>query len=112
MSDANFVPVGIFDDLDKGPACKECPAIVSQEICVQADVKITPKVKVGRVTTFCDEPFIGKCAAISCSKDACEFTVSRNLCVQIPLLFSAETTVHPAGHICGTPEFEPCKFCD
>lgn len=111
MSDVDFVPVGAFEDLEKGPLYKECPAIVSQEVCVQADIKIIPKVKIGRVTTLCDEPIIGKCAQVACGKDACEFTVSRTLCVQIPLLFSAETIVHPAGHICGTPEFEPCKPC-
>ena len=112
MSDVDFVPVGAFEETDRELACKECPTIASEQICIQADVKIHPKVKVGKVTIFCDDAIIGKCARVACSNEACEFTVSRTLCVQIPLLFSAETTVHPAGHICGIPEIEPCHLCE
>ena len=111
MSDVEFVPVGVFDETDKGLACKECPTFVSEQICIQADIKIYPKVKVGRIVTFCDDPIIGKCARVTCSNEPCEFTVSRNLCVQIPLIFSAETSVCPAGHVCGTPELEACPHC-
>ena len=111
MSDVIYEPVSVLDELDKQWACKECPAIVSEQLCVQADIKIEPKVRVGMISTFCDEPIIGKCARVACSNEACEFTVSRNICVQIPLFYSAKAYVHPAGHISGAPEFEPCRDC-
>jgi hypothetical protein len=90
---------------------KECVTIVSEQVCIQADVKILPKVKVGRVKTICEDAIIGRCARVACN-EACEFTVSRALCVQIPLVFSADTFVRPAGHVCGEPELEPCRKCD
>lgn len=91
--------------------CKKCPIVVSEQVCIQADVRIDPKVTVGEIVTFCGEPVIGKCGRVSCSHEPCEFTVSETICVQIPLMFSAETKVDPAGHICGTPETEPCPHC-
>lgn len=111
MSEDIFEAAEIDEDLDKGFACKDCPAIVSEQVCIQADIKIFPKVKVGKIMTFCDEPIFGKCARVTCSNEPCEFTVSRNICVQIPLIFSAETFVHPAGHVCGIPETAPCHAC-
>jgi len=112
MADEVFEEASVSTELEKEFHCKECPTIVSEQVCIQADIKICPKVKVGEIMTYCDDPIIGKCARVSCSKEACEFTVSRTICVQIPLFFSAETTVYPAGHICGIPEIEPCRECD
>ncbi len=112
MSEAEFGTNDTLEELDKGHTYKECPAIVSEQVCIQADVKIFPKVKVGKISTFCDEAVIGNCGRVACSMEHCEFTVSRTLCVQIPLIFSAETVVFPAGHICGSPEVEPCHPCE
>lgn len=103
---------GVVEEDSHGPSRKDCPAIVSEQICIQADIKILPKVKVGKIETFCDDPIIGKCSRVACSKGPCEFTISRTICVQIPLIYSAETIVIPAGHVCGTPELEPCHECD
>lgn len=97
---------------EAGIGRKECMTVVSENVCIQADVKIVPKVITGRITTFCGEAKIGKCGYAPCSKDACEFSVSRTLCVQIPLEFSAETFVRPAGIACGEPELEPCRICE
>ena len=99
-------------DLEKGHCFKECPSIVSEQVCIQADIKIYPEVKVGEIKTFCDDLIVGKCARVTCSHEACEFTVSKTICVQIPLIFSAETVVYPGGHICGVPETEPCHECE
>lgn len=92
-------------------AIKKCSVVVSEQICIQADVKIDPKVEVEEIKIFCGDPFIGKCGRVSCTHEPCEFTVSETICVQIPLVFSAETKVHPSGHICGAPEMEPCPHC-
>jgi hypothetical protein len=97
---------------ETGAAHDECMTIVKEQVCVQANVKIIPKVMVGRISTFCGDVKIGKCELPACSRETCEFTVSRKLCVQIPLEFSAETFVRPAGHVCGDPELEPCHRCE
>ena len=112
MSEAELETIVTIDDLDKWPTHKEFPTIVSEQVCIQADIKIFPKVKVGKIITFCDEAVIGNCGRVACSKEPCEFTVNRTLCVQIPLIFSAETVVCPVGHICGVPEIEPCRLCE
>ncbi len=112
MSEEALEAEVLTDEAEKGILFKDCPAIISEQVCIQADVKIWPKVRVGKIMTFCDDPMIGRCSRVSCSCEPCEFTVSRTLCVQIPLIFSAETTVRPAGHVCGTPETEPCRECE
>jgi hypothetical protein len=90
----------------------KCPVIVSNQVCIQADVKIDPKVTVGDIKTICSEPRIGKCSQVGCSRDRCEFSIVETIFVKIPLNFSVEAQVDPAGHICGTPEVEPCPRCD
>jgi hypothetical protein len=40
--------------------------------------------------------------------DSCTFTVSQNICVQVPLTFSANATATPTGIVCGTPATGPC----
>lgn len=40
--------------------------------------------------------------------DTCQFTVSQNICVQIPLTFSATASAEEDGIICGVPDIGPC----
>ena len=87
------------------------PITVSDRVRVQANIKINPKVVLGEIKTFYDEPMIGKGSRISCPQDPCEFLVSQDICVQIPITFSAETTADPGGYMCGTPELAPCHKC-
>lgn len=42
-------------------------------------------------------------------KDHCTFIVSQNICVEIPLTFSASAAVVPKGVVCATPAVGPCK---
>ena len=87
----------------------ECPAIVHETVCVQADVTITPNVDVGTIQSFCEVgPTIGACPGTPSPTDTCVFTVSQNICVQVPLVFSATATAAPTGIVCGTPAVGPC----
>lgn len=88
----------------------ECPATVHETVCVQANVTITPNVDlIGPIESFCVHgPIIGACPGEPVSE--CTFTVSQNICVQIPLSFSADATVEPSGIVCGTPIPGPCEL--
>ncbi len=84
-----------------------CPTTVHENVCVQAEVKITPEVTVGEIMTFCDgNPFIGGCPGTQV--DFCSFLVSQRICVQIPLTFHAAAEATPAGIICGRPDTGGC----
>lgn len=84
-----------------------CPATVNETVCVQADVTITPGVSVTGVETYCvGDPVIGACPGTV--EESCSFTVSQNICVQIPLTFSADAVAAPSGIVCGTPGVGEC----
>lgn len=86
----------------------QCPAIVHETVCVQAEITITPDVEVGEFSSFCvGAPVIGGCDGTPVA--SCTFTVSQNICVQIPLNFSANATAVPAGLVCGIPGSGPCE---
>jgi hypothetical protein len=85
----------------------ECPAVVHETVCVQADVTISPSVAVGTIESFCvGGPLIGVCPGTPAQQ--CNFSVSQNICVQIPLTFSATANAVPSGIVCGTPGVGPC----
>ncbi|MDF2534705.1 MAG: hypothetical protein K0R18_862 [Bacillales bacterium] len=87
----------------------ECPALVHENVCVQAEITITPHVMVGEVKSFCSgNPIIGKCPGMTSPTGKCTFNVSQNICVQVPIKFSATAEAIPAGIVCGTPASGPC----
>ncbi len=78
-------------------------------MCVQAQVIITPNVEVGEFKSYCvGGPIIGSCPGTPSPEGECVFTVSQNICVQVPLSSSANATAEPTGIVCGTPEVGPC----
>ena len=87
----------------------QCPAIVHETVCVQAEVIITPNVEVGSIQSFCiGVPVIGACPGTPSPEGECVFTVSQSICVQVPLTFSANATAEPTGIVCSTPGVGPC----
>lgn len=86
-----------------------CPTTVHETVCVQAEVTITPNVDVGTVQSFCvGNPLIGRCPGRVSETGNCSFFVSQNICVQVPITFSADASAVPAGIVCGTPATGPC----
>jgi hypothetical protein len=84
-----------------------CPAVVHETVCVQAEVTITPDVTVGEIESFCvGGPVIGACPGTPVDK--CSFVVSQNICVQVPLNFSALATVDHSAIVCATPSTGTC----
>jgi len=99
-------PVAAFAAVPNAPIT--CPATVHETVCVQADVIITPAVEVGEIESFCvGGPVIGACPGTPVLE--CSFTVSQNICVQVPLSFSADATAVPSGIVCGTPSVGTCS---
>lgn len=85
----------------------KCPTLVHETVCVQGTVTITPNLTSGPSRSFCiGDPVIGSCYGDLVQ--TCSFAVSQNICVQIPLSFSAAATAVPNGLVCGTPEVGPC----
>jgi hypothetical protein len=86
-----------------------CPAVVHETICVQAAVTITPAVTAHAAESVCvGDPFFGVCPGTPSPSNKCSFMVSQNVCVQIPLTFSAHAAAGPTKIICGTPLAGPC----
>ena len=87
----------------------ECPTTVHETVCVKAKVTITPDVKVHDIKYFCgNDPIIWNCEGTENCTDSCTFEVGQNICVEIPLTFSANARVDPLGIVCGTPEGGKC----
>ncbi|MGI5852184.1 MAG: hypothetical protein ACOX77_08770 [Caldicoprobacterales bacterium] len=88
-----------------------CETIVHETVCVQGTVTITPDLMSGPSRSFCvGPPIIGECPGELAR--TCTFTVSQNICVQIPLRFSATASAVSNGVVCGTPEVGPCPDGD
>ena len=85
-----------------------CETTVHENVCVQATVTITPSVTSGPSTSFClGNPVIGSCPGTL--RENCVFTVSQNLCVQIPLSFSADAAAVPNGIVCNEVGIGACQ---
>lgn len=85
-----------------------CESVVHETVCVQGNVTITPSVVSGPSTSFCvGNPIIGSCPGEL--RRNCVFTVSQNICVQIPLTFSATASATANGVVCGVPDIGPCE---
>lgn len=86
----------------------ECQSIVHETVCVQGTVTITPSLISGTSTSFCvGNPIIGSCPGDL--QPSCSFTVSQNICVQIPLTFSATASAVENGVVCGIPDIGQCE---
>lgn len=87
----------------------DCPTVVHENVCVQGIVTILPSVTSGESRSHClGGPIIGSCPGRL--ERSCSFTVSQNICVQIPLVFSATATAVPNGLVCGTPGTGECPI--
>ena len=89
---------------------KACEDVVHENACIQATVTLAPKVDVGDIQTFCiNNPVIRPCSATTPTTRLCRFMVSQEICVQIPLTFSADVEAVPSGISCGAPGIGECS---
>jgi hypothetical protein len=88
-------------------AAPVCGSIVHEEVCARALVTVRPTVTPGEVSVVCEgEPSLHRCPGAA--GDSCRFVVHQNLCVQIPLFFSAGVRAMPEGVVCGAPGIGGC----
>lgn len=88
-----------------GPACggsEGCESVFYQKETVCVPVRVTPFARPGTArTTCCGEPVInmgGECAG---RQTYCSFTVTQNLCIEIPISFGAQIETGTATVQCG-----------
>lgn len=88
-----------------------CMKTVSSEVCMEADVTITPSVTSGTPVVSCvEEPVVGTCASLGFTPSetgSCTFTFSQVLCVNIPLTFDADAYATPGDVACGSAFNQP-----
>ncbi|NMA94808.1 MAG: hypothetical protein GX974_02060 [Clostridiales bacterium] len=97
-----------IDDIDTQREGCGCPTLVHQRVSVQGTVTITPDIISGPSKTFCiGEPIIGGCPEDLAP--SCSFTVAQNICVQIPLFFSATASTVSNGLACDPAMVGPCN---
>ncbi len=93
--------------LDEEQEQTVCPVTVHETVCVQGTVTITPHVTTDEPKSFCfGNPIIGGCPGTLMPN--CSFKVGQQICVQIPLTFSATATAVEDGLVCGTPATGDC----
>lgn len=87
---------------------EQCSRTFHENVCVQANVVITPVVVPGPIRTFClGDARIGPCEGTL--QRHCTFSVSQRICVQVPITFTANAVATPGGIVCGTPLVGPCS---
>ncbi|MGG0790414.1 hypothetical protein ABE132_17195 [Peribacillus simplex] len=82
-----------------------CTPTVSAQVCVEADITVTPTVVAGTPVVNC----VGNPTPVSCQEmgftpsatGSCVFTVSQVLCINIPITFDAEANTVTGTVACG-----------
>ena len=86
-------------------ASEGCIAVTYQSAAVSVPVTVQPKVSTGHINTFCcGEPIITPSSyKITCNQKSggCSFVLTQNICVEIPIEFSANACVDSPRIICG-----------
>lgn len=83
---------------------KTCPATGYQSATVCVPVTIRPFAKPGKTTTYCKGNPIIKPDSDTCHgtiNGVCNFTISQEVCVEVPVDFGATATVGKAVIDCG-----------
>jgi len=84
-----------------------CDRIVSQQVCVEANVTVSPTVVAGTPVVNCvGRPSLLRCRARGFTPSptgTCTFSVSQVLCVNIPIHFDARATAVRGAVACGLP---------
>lgn len=85
---------------------ESCSVVTYQSATVCVPVTVNPKVNAGEITvSCCDEPIITPFPCTLCCNPKvsgrCCYTVSQNICIEIPIEFSANACVGTPCVDCG-----------
>ena len=108
---ANFV----LTDTNGEPIAESCPATGFQSLSVCAPVTVTPFARSGVTKTkCCGDPVVrpGQETCPGIKNGSCHFTISQDLCVEVPVVFGAVSQVGDAFVNCiRTSEKDICINC-
>ena len=97
-------------ELDDG-----CTAFTYQSASVSVPITVRPKVSTGSINTFCcGEPSISSSPykMVCTSKSGnCSFILTQNICIEIPIEFSAEASASCPFIECGEVSGKRCEEC-
>ncbi len=100
---------------DEEHASENCVAFTYQSAAVSVPVTVIPKVNTGNISTFCcGEPSINPSPyKIICNsnKGNCSFILTQNICVEIPIEFSADAYTGCPNIECKDVSDKMCKDC-
>lgn len=92
-----------------------CPAIAYQSVSVCAPVTVTPSAVEGKaVTSCCGDPVVtpGTNICAGTKNGTCSFTISQNLCIAVPVYFTAKAAVGDSYVTCeGASADNLCAEC-
>lgn len=85
---------------------KNCTVLTYQSANVSVPITVKPRVNTGPISTFCcGEPKVTPASYTvkynSGSGSGCCYTISQNICIEIPVEFSANAYANPPRVICG-----------
>ena len=85
---------------------ESCSAITYQSATVCVPVTVDPKVNTGEVAVYCcDEPIITPFpCTLRCNpkkNGSCYYTITQNICIEIPVVFSADAFLGKPCIDCG-----------
>lgn len=93
-----------------------CPATGYQSVAVCVPVTVTPFARIETTTTHCcGDPVVTPNATVcpGTINGSCRFTITQNLCVEIPVEFGATATVGSPSVQCGNATAEDiCSACN
>lgn len=90
-----------------------CTAYTYQSATVSVPVAVRPQVKLGTIDTYCcGEPQITPSPyKIVCKPGGCDFVLTQNICVEVPIHFSADAFQGCPKTMCGEVTTEMCEDC-
>lgn len=95
-----------------GPVCseaEECDTTVFQTIEVCVPITVTPDADVGIINVTCCGPATVSDEECAAGEPSCTFYVTQNLCVEVPVVFSATGEPGtPTVQTCGEPSQDGC----
>ena len=107
---SNLENKGAGEQTDAG-----CTALTYQSAAVSVPISVRPKVSTGNITMFCcGEPIIipSPYKIICGSKSGdCNFILTQNICIEIPIEFSAEAFTGCPYIDCKEASGKECETC-
>lgn len=99
-----------------GPTCggnESCESVFYQKEKVCVPVKVTPFAKPGIAkATCCGEPAVQQGMQCSGNQTSCTFTITQNLCIEVPISFGAEIETGKIVVQCGEVSEKECDCSD